>query len=485
MMRMALVFGLLVQSVAWSAEAPAAFVVEWNKQLLATAEAEDGLMTLKGVRTAAMMHLAMHDALNAISHEYAPYALKMDAPDADPIAAASQAAYDVALSQYPKQAAQWQELLTRTSQANGAAGQRSVELGHAAATAVLYSRKGDQWDSRAEYRFHPMGPGVYAEFREHSGTPEGFVFGAGYASVTPFALMRPDQFRVGPPPAIDSKEYAAAFEEVKEVGGFASRTRTADQTHLAMWWKEFAEASHNRLARDLVVRDRVELRRAVRLFALLNMSIFDGYVSSFDSKFVYNHWRPYTAIHWADQDNNPATELDAQWNNLHRHTYAFPSYPSAHGTVCGAAMAVMANTFGDKRKIRMETREVDMAGPMSGKIAMNPATRSFESFSAAALECALSRVYLGIHFRYDSLSGNELGRKVGGYAVENYLTPVRGPTLLQSDPRFDFRPLAEVASRADSLRLPRHRRAAPARPAACRAVPPGRSRARSNPGSSR
>ena len=421
MMRMMLVFGLLLPGVACSAEAPASFVVQWNQQVLTTAEAEDGLLTLKGVRTAAMMHLAMHDALNAVHHEYAPYALKIDVPNADPSVAASQAAYEIALSQYPKQAAQWQELLSRTPHTSGAVHQRSVELGKAAAAAVLDSRKSDQWDQQAEYRFHPMGPGVYAEFRQHSGTPEGFVFGAGYAIVKPFALSRPDQFRVGPPPAIDSKEYTTAFEEVKDVGSFASRTRTADQTHLAMWWKEFAEASHNRLARDLVVRDHVELRRAARLFALLNMSIFDGYVSSFDSKFFYNHWRPYTAIHWADKDGNPDTALDEQWDNLHKHTYPFPSYPSAHGTVCGAAMTVMADTFGEKRKFTMATPEVDQAGPMSGKIAMNPPTRSFESFQAAALECALSRVYLGIHFRYDSLAGNELGNNVGRYAVASYL----------------------------------------------------------------
>jgi len=418
---MLLVFGLLLQSVAWSAEAPASFVVQWNQQLLATAEAEDGLMTLKGVRTAAMMHLAMHDALNAVRHEYAAYALMKDVPDADPSVAASQAAYEIAVSQYPKQAAQWQELLNRTPRASSAVQKRSVELGKAAATAVLDSRKGDQWDKQAEYRFHPMGPGVYAEFREHSGTPDGFVFGAGWATVKPFALAKPDQFRVGPPPAIDSKGYTAAFEEVRDVGGFESRTRTADQTHLAMWWKEFVDASHNRLARDLVVRDRVELRRAARLFALLNMSIFDGYVSSFDSKFFYNHWRPYTAIHWADKDGNPDTALDAQWDNLHKHTYAFPSYPSAHGTVCGAAMTVMADTFGEKRKFTMATPQVDKAGPGSGKIAMNPPTRSFESFPAAALECALSRVYLGIHFRYDSVAGNELGNNVGRYTLENYL----------------------------------------------------------------
>jgi PAP2 superfamily. len=390
--------------------------------MLAAAEAEDGFLTLKGVRTAAMMHLAMHDAVNAVHREYAPYALQKDEPDADPIVAASHAAHAIALNQYPQQAAQWKQLLSRT--AGEAVQQRSVDLGKAAAAAMLDSRKEDRWDQKAEYRFHPMGPGVYAEFREHSGTPQGFVFGTGWGTVKPFALPRADQFRVGPPPAIDSPAYTAAFTEVKEIGGFASSTRTADQTHLAMWWKEFVEASHNRLARDLVVRDRLDVRRAARLFALLNMSIFDGYISSFDSKFVYNHWRPYTAIHWADKDGNPATALDAKWDNLHRHTYAFPSYPSAHGTVCGAAMTVMADTFGQKRKFTMVIPEVDKAGPGSGKIAMSPPTRSFESFPDAALECALSRVYLGIHFRYDSVAGNELGNNVGRYTLKESLVPL-------------------------------------------------------------
>ncbi|HEX4973983.1 MAG TPA: vanadium-dependent haloperoxidase [Steroidobacteraceae bacterium] len=416
---------LLLNGVAWSAQqapdnrADAAVVVEWNQRLLTAAEAEDGFLTLKGVRAAAMMHLAMHDALNAVHREYAAYAFEGSAPDVDPVAAASQAAYEIAANQYPRQTAQWTELRDRT----GAPREDAAQLGKAAAAAVLARRKDDKWDQQAEYRFHSMGPGVYAEFREHSGTPEGFVFGAGWATAKPFMLSRPDQFRVGPPPAIDSAEYARAFAEVKEVGSFDSRTRTADQAHLAMWWKEFVESSHNRLARELVVSDRLELRRAARLFALLNMAIFDGYVSVFDSKFFYNHWRPYTAIRWADQDGNPATEVDGQWDNLHRHTYAFPSYPSAHGTVCSAAMSVMADTFGERRKFTMETREVDKAGPMSGKIKMDPPTRSFGSFPAAALECSLSRVYLGIHFRYDSLGGNALGNAVGRYAVEKFLAP--------------------------------------------------------------
>lgn len=271
-----------------------------------------------------------------------------------------------------------------------------------------------------------MAPGVYAEFREHSGTPEGFVFGAGWAIARPFVLSGPDQFESPPPPEIESDAYARAFDEVKDLGADESPHRTPDQTHLALWWKDFVENSHNRLARQLVVEGRLDLVTAARLFALLEVSIYDAYLDVFHEKFRFNHWRPYTAIRWADHDGNPATTVDPGWNNTHGHTYAFPSYPSAHGCVCGAATTVLASVFGADRPYEMTTREVDRAGPGSGKIAMNPPTRSFPSFAAAAEECGLSRLYLGIHFRYDSEEGVALGRRIGEYVLAHALTPLAG-----------------------------------------------------------
>ncbi|MEZ5331216.1 MAG: vanadium-dependent haloperoxidase [Thermoanaerobaculia bacterium] len=404
-------------------------VAAWNDTVLSLAREEDGFLTLKGLRTAAMGHLAMHDALNHVDarfETYLPVETLDSAPQADPLAAAVQAGYDVALDQYPDRAETLGAFRERWlgGEADDAARASGVELGHAAARAVLGARRGDGWNGEAEYRWHPMGPGVYAEFNEHSNTPEGFVFGAGWAVARPFLLPAADAFRSPPPPAIDSPEYTAAFAEVKEVGRHESATRTADQTHLAMWWKDFAENSHNRLARSLVASDGLELWRTARLFALLETALYDSYVNVFYNKFFYNHWRPFTAIRWADKDGNPDTEVDAGWNNLHHHTYAFPSYPSAHGTVCAAAMTVIADTFGDDRPFTMETREVDGAGPMSEKIRMEPSTRSFPSFADAAMECALSRVYLGIHFRYDSVAGNRLGRLIGLYELATSLRPL-------------------------------------------------------------
>ncbi|MGI9292578.1 MAG: vanadium-dependent haloperoxidase [Pseudomonadales bacterium] len=396
-------------------------MVAWNEQLLRIAEAEDGFFTLKGVRTAAMMHIAMHDALSNINGRYTSYAYDRIDSDANPQAAATQAAFIVAVDQYPDQRAtleaEREKWLAEAS--HNSARAAGEELGEAAARAVLRERENDGWNNEAKYQWHPMGPGVYAEFREHSGTPEGFVFGAGWAAARPFVLASHDQFRSPPPPAIESPEYTRAYDEVKDVGRFRSTSRTKDQTHLALWWKDFAESSHNRLARDLAVKHQLELAEAARLFALLNMSIFDAYVNVFDNKFFYNHWRPYTAIRWADNDGNPNTDPDSQWTNTHKHTYAFPSYPSAHGTACAAAMTVLADTFGNEFAFTMKTAVVDSAGPGSRKLEMKPPTRQFHSFPAAAMECSMSRVYLGIHFRYDSIEGNKLGSRIGGYIVDN------------------------------------------------------------------
>ena len=419
---------LLAGCAASEAEPPASaeIPVGWNALVLRMAEAEDGFLTLKGLRTTTMMHLAMHDALSSIQGGYAPYAFSRPAPDADPAAAAVQAAYTVALDQYPDQKDQIDELRDQTLTAlpQNDAVQRGLELGRLAATAILALREDDGWNQEADYHWHPMGPGVYAEFNEHSGTPEGFIFGAGWAAARPFAMDTHDQFITPPPPDIKSTAYTAAYDEVKAVGRDGSDTRTADQTHLALWWKDFAENSHNRLARTLVETENLDLATANRLFALLNISIYDGYISSFHNKFLYNHWRPYTAIRWAENDGNPDTEPDEQWNNTHGHTYAFPSYPSAHGTVCAAAMTAMADTFGDNYAFTMRTEQVDVAGPFSGKMQMDPPTRSFDGFLEAADECGLSRVYLGIHFRYDSVEGVTLGKKVGAHAVATQLRPV-------------------------------------------------------------
>ena len=407
-----------------AAEPPAAEpIVRWNERLLAVAEAEDGFLTLKGLRAAAMMHLAIHDALASVLGRYHPFREATPAPEAEPLAALAEAARVVATRQYPDQERAFRALRDEqlATVPEGRGREAGITLGETVAASVLAARENDGWDTEARYHWRPMGPGVYAEFAEHSGTPPGFVFGAGWSKARPFALQSADQFRAPPPPSVQSGAYARAYDEVKAVGRFQTLARTPEQTHLALWWKDFAESAQNRLARDLARRERLDVEDAARLFALLNVAIFDAYVSVFDSKFHYNHWRPYTAIRWAGHDGNPDTAPDPTWDNTHRHTYAFPSYPSAHGAACAAAASVLADVYGDRHPFTMRTPLVDVAGPRSPKLRMEPPTRSFEPFSSAADECGLSRVYLGIHFRYDSAAGVELGGRVGLYVLDALL----------------------------------------------------------------
>ncbi|MEM7277403.1 MAG: hypothetical protein AAF385_04690, partial [Pseudomonadota bacterium] len=230
-------------------------VVQWNARILEFAEEEDGFLTLKGLRAAAMAHLAIVDALDAVTTASSNRQLTDTQAYHLRVAAINSAAYEVAVNQFPNKSTELSKLHShwqRQSMGNdiGPSGQAA---GRDAALAILQARRDDGWDTPSSYQFHPMGPGVYAEFNEHSGTPEGFVFGAGWARAKGFALASPSQFRVPAPPAINSHAYTAAFDEVKEKGRFQSYTRTPDQTHLALWWKDFVEISHNRLARRLVL----------------------------------------------------------------------------------------------------------------------------------------------------------------------------------------------------------------------------------------
>ena len=416
---------IIAGMVTWPAcAADADIATDWNAAVLEVAEAEDGFMTLKGLRTVTLTHLAMHDALNGSEGRYAHF-LASTTTSTGSVPAAISAAYHVASLHYPDAQPRFEALLERQLQALPQSGSfaQLTARGKAIAAATIQSRADDGWAAEAEYRWHPMAPGVYAEFNEHSGTPEGFIFGAGWARATGFGFEAVQEYRAPPPPAIDGDAYARSFKEVNSLGRFQRQHRTPDQTHIALWWKDFVENSHNRLARDLIERERLDLVDAVRLLAMLNMSVFDAYVASFDNKFHYNHWRPYTAIRWADNDGNDATDVESTWTNTHRHTYAFPSYPSAHGTACSAAMTTLASVFGADYAFTMRTPIVDIAGPFSGNIEMQPATRSFASFAEAAAQCGESRVFLGIHFRYDSESGVELGRRVANNLLKKQLQP--------------------------------------------------------------
>jgi hypothetical protein len=213
-------------------------IVSWNGLAHDLAVAEDQFLTFKGQRALAMMHLAMHDALNAIAPIYETYAYSGATRLAHPIAATSQAAHDVLIAQYPDQRTRISDEHARwlANATNSSLRDRGIELGHVVAAGLLAHRDGDGWDFGGTYEFQD-GPGRYQT------TPpwNGFVTQPGFRFAKPFALEYAAQFRPSPPPPLRTTSYARAFREVKEFGAAGSTRRTDDQTAYAVWWMEFAE----------------------------------------------------------------------------------------------------------------------------------------------------------------------------------------------------------------------------------------------------
>lgn len=378
-------------------------VTSWNETAYQIAIAADSFQTFKGHRALAMVHIAMHDAVNGATPRFRQYAFFGRDTLADPAVAAAQAAHDVLRAVYPGAAtaidAKLASAMTTTS--NGSAS-RGTELGRKAAAAILEKRRGDGVDVMGSYSFRKTA-GAYAT------TPpwNGFVAWPGFRYARPFALTSPGQVRPPPPPALESREYAKALNEVRQMGAATSTARSADQTGYGVWWMEYAEGSVNRLARRLARERKLPLAETARLFALLNVAIFDDYLAVWDSKFEYNHWRPYTAI-------REAANPDSTWQPL-RPTPPFPEYVSAHAGACGASFAIVERVLGDQ-SFTMQTTTAPAGMP----------ARRFASFADAAAECADSRVRLGWHFRYATDAGLELGRAVAEYVASHYLTAFSG-----------------------------------------------------------
>jgi hypothetical protein len=386
-----------------------AVVLAWSKKSHDIAFAEDEFLTFKGHRAFAMMHIAMHDALNAIVPFYRQYSRIDSDPLAHPLAAAAQAAHDVLRVQYPDERAELERELGRwlSRVPENRSKRRGIDLGKRSAGAILTRRADDGWNFQGSYTFAD-------ELGTYQTTPpwDGFVAQPGFRSAKPFALEASAQFRPQPPPPLDSAEYAAAFNEVKHRGRVNSGTRSPDETHYAVWWMEFAEGSINRLARELATERRTHLWRAARLFALLNVSLFDGYIAVWDAKYEYNHFRPYTAVREAGRDPNPETVPDPSWEPL-RATPPTPEYISAHAAACGASFEILRRTFGGHVSFTMQTTTAPPERPI----------RSFHDFDAAVDECADSRVQLGWHFRCATDAGVSLGRSVAAYIAGSQLEP--------------------------------------------------------------
>jgi hypothetical protein len=235
-----------------------------------------------------------------------------------------------------------------------------------------------------------------------------------WSQVTPFTMVTPWQFRLPGPPALASAEYARDYEEVKRIGGKNSAARTAEQSEIAHYWYESSPQGWSRVARVVAGQRGLDRWENARLLALVNAAIADGFIAGFDTRYVYDFWRPVTAIRAGDSDGSDATTADPAWET-YLNTPPIPDYPSTHSVAGGAASAVLARFFGsDAVAFTM------VSGPPFAGI-----KRSFKSLSQASQENADSRVYAGIHFRTACKDGIALGQQIRRRAFAQYLQTYR------------------------------------------------------------
>ncbi len=386
-------------------------ILKWNEVAYEGFGGVQYQHSLMASRINAMVHIAMHDALNGVYPRYTTYAFTGKDAGADPVAAAASAAHAVLLHELPGKKgfldSAWQQSLAPL--ADGDAKQRGIKLGEDAAQAIIAMRADD--GSAGD----PMVPiaGTDLPGKYQVVPPFNFCFAPYWENIKLFGLQKKDQFRVAAPPALNSAAYATAFNEVKETGSRNSSTRTADQTAYAKFWYEFSEAGWNRVARTVAINKKLNLLETARLFALVDIALADAYTAGWDSKAHYNFWRPYTAIHFAAADGNDQTTADEQWLPC-ENTPPVQDYPSTHSALGNAAATVLARLLGDHTNFTMSSPTAFPAG----------STRSFSSFSQAAKENADSRVRAGIHFRFACEAGLELGHNVGDWIVNNYCKPI-------------------------------------------------------------
>jgi hypothetical protein len=330
---------------------------------------------------------------------------------ADAAVAAATAAHDVLAALYPQPQAivlLKAELERIQFEAGiGASIEAGTQVGKAAAAAVLAKRANDNSAGKEPY-VEGSDPGQY-----RFTAPFDFAAAPHWRQVTPFALSSASQFRTAPIPALTSEQYRRDFEEVKRVGGKnAGKARSADETHYAAFWYEFSDIGWNRVARAASARVKQDLWERARTVALLNIAMADAYIAGWDSKYHYNSWRPVTAIHLAAEDGNSQTSPDESFESL-LVTPPVPDMPSTHSALGMAAATVLAEAFGrDQVAFSLASPSAQPGNPV----------RSFRSFSEAARENADSRVKAGLHFRFATTAGLEMGQKIGQHVVKTVLT---------------------------------------------------------------
>jgi len=408
-------------------------------------------------RAMAIVHVAIFEAVNAISGRYRSYTgLPAAARSTSMEAAIAQAAHDTLSALFPSQKAAFDEQLAQDlDTVNGRRPRElGIELGQRAASAIL-TRRANDGSARAEPRvgiefITSSDPG---KWRQDPVSRIPIALGAYWGEVTPFVLASSAQFRAPPPAALASAEYAQAFAEAKALGGdgiVTATSRTAEQTEIGIFWAYDGTPSlcapprlYNQIATQIAEQQGSDVFELTRLLALVNTAMADAGIAVWESKYYYQYWRPIAGIREADAnpalslpgDGNPATVADPSFMPLGapainltgpNFTPPFPAYPSGHAGFGGALFQILRRFYlRDDIAFRFVSDEfngvtLDREGNVRPLM-----PRQFGSLSEAEEENGQSRIYLGIHWAFDKREGIAQGRRVADHVFDHAFLPVR------------------------------------------------------------
>ena len=410
---------IVVSGLIVAAPARADVVVDWNvftAQAIATA-GSTARPSPANVFDYAMVHLAMHDAIQSIEGRFQRYCAAVQNGSGSPIAAAAAAAHDVLVSLFPAQAATLDAAYDTYLADRGLTGNAGVLAGQRAAACILDMREGDgRYPVNPEPFYGSTGPGEWrpTSFSGAPPVPVSMVT-PWVATVTPFALKDPAQLRASPPPPhLTSGKYAKEYNEVKALGSLVNSARTSEQTDVAYFFSDNSTLLWTRVLRSMTATYLSNVGDSARLFALTYMAVSDAYITSWDSKRYWNFWRPITAIHEGDNDGNAQTAGDPNWQPLIT-TPNYPDYTSGANVNAAAVTTMLANFFGtDEMTFSMTSNTPQVVQK----------TRTYNRFSDAAADVVDARIYLGIHFRSADTVARRQGSHAANWAFSHFLLPV-------------------------------------------------------------
>ncbi len=395
-------------------------VLDWNIIAVATVRSRvPAVFQPEGYVYLSYVQAAVYDAVTKIEGRYLPYHdFAIDPATvaaASPDAAVAAAAYTALAFYFPDQAttlaSTYEAYLSALPDAGKAEG---VAVGQAAANDIVALRMNDGRNAPSDPTLGhgALEPGVW-----QLASPTASAQTPWLATLTPFVIERPAQFRADPPPALSSAAYAEQLNETKAYGAKNSTVRTAEQTAAAYFWNGNVINQYNQALRDIATGHGFDLVQTARALAMGDMVGADSFIGCWDSKYHYLFWRPFTAIQHADIDGNDATVADATWAPL-ALTPGHPEYPSAHGCITGAIVEVFSALLGPNKI------DVTIWGGENGSMALTT-FRTFEKANDINKSVIDARVWIGFHFRGAVVAGVVLGRQTAHWTLQRYFLPVQ------------------------------------------------------------